>query len=319
VIEMLAAVLLTFAAVLLATFAFYFAFNAAKDSFELKRRLRQMATGGSIMTESTQQGLLREATSAEQFLARLPLARAIRNRVEASGVEITPSRFVLVTVALCVSGFCAMLIWKENVLVALLAALLLIPAPYSYLGYKKQKRSELFDEQLPDALTMVARSLRAGHSLASAVELISEEMPQPAGGLFKIAYEQQKFGVRMADALRALRGKIDSMDFNFFVTIVRINSDTGGNLSEILDKLAETIRSRMQIRRQVDVYTAEGRMSGYILVALPVAVFFMFYVMRPGYMDVFFTEPFCQLCLCGAAVGQFVGFLMIRKIVQIRI
>lgn len=316
---MLAAVLLTFAAVLLGTFALFFAFNTAKSSFDLKRRLRQMATGVTIMTESSSQGLLHEATGAEQLLARLPLARTIRRRVEASGVNITPSRFVLLTVALCVSGFCAVLIWQENALAALLAALLLLPVPFGYLGYKKQRRSQLFDEQLPDALTMVARSLRAGHSLASAVELISEEMPEPAGGLFKIAYEQQKFGVRMADALRALSGKIDSVDFNFFVTIVRINSDTGGNLSEVLDKLAETIRSRMQIRRQVDVYTAEGRMSGYILVALPVVVFFMFYVVRPGYMDVFFTEPFCQLCLAGAAVGQFVGFLMIRKIVKIRI
>jgi len=144
-------------------------------------------------------------------------------------------------------------------------------------------------------------------------------MPEPTGGLFKIAYEQQQLGMRITDSLRTLLKKIESIDLHFFVTIVRINNETGGNLAEILDKLADTVRSRLQIRRQVTVYTAEGRMSGYVLALLPVVVFIGFYFLKPGYMNVFFTDRNCQLVLFVAVMAQIIGFLVIRKIVDIRI
>ena len=132
-------------------------------------------------------------------------------------------------------------------------------------------------------------------------------------------HEQQLLGMRIADSLITLLDRIDSLDLHFFVTIIRINSETGGNLAEILEKLAETIRSRLQIRRQVQVYTAEGRMSGYVLLLLPVFVFVAFYIRNPDYMGVFFTERSCQLSLVAAGVAQIIGFMMIRKIIDIRI
>jgi tight adherence protein B len=208
---------------------------------------------------------------------------------------------------------------SRNTLAALLAMLVFGCIPFVYLGYRKQQRQTLFDEQLPDALTMIARSLRAGHSLLGAIELISQEMPEPTGGLFKIAYDQQRLGMGITDSLQTLLEKVDSMDLNFFVTIIRINNETGGNLAEILDKLADTVRSRLQVRLQVKVYSAQGRMSGYILSALPVVVFVVFYFLSPGYVNVFFTERICQFALIGALVAQFAGFLIIRKIVDIRI
>jgi tight adherence protein B len=239
--------------------------------------------------------------------------------IEHSGVTTRPIRFLIAIIIASTSVFAAMFALRGNLSAALLTAALVAVLPFGYLGYRRQQRQKKFGELLPDALLMIARSLRAGHSLSGAVELISQEMPEPVGSLFKIAFERQKLGMRIAEALGTLPAQIDSVDLQFFVTIIRINSETGGNLSEVLEKLAETIRARLQIRRQVQVYTAEGRMSGYVLVLLPVFVFIAFYLRNPSYMGVFFTEKSCQMSLIGAGLAQIAGFLMIRKIIDIRI
>ncbi|WP_035496961.1 type II secretion system F family protein [Citrifermentans bremense] len=316
---MTATLLLIFVAVFLGTFSLFSVLTRARHSNRLRHRLRKMGDGASSGTADSKHVLLPETTAAERFLARLPLAAFLKRQVSLSGVNISTLGFLLVTGSISALGFIVLFAWKENVFLSLLAALALAASPFAYLDYRRKKRLKLFAEQLPDALVMVARSLRAGHSLAAAVELISLELPEPSGGYFKLAYEQQKLGVRIADSLISLRERVDSQDFNFFLTVVRINSESGGNLSEILDKLAETIRSRLQIRRQVDVITAEGRISGYVLVALPVVMFAGLYLLRPGYLDVFFTQRLCQLILGAAVLGQVVGFFIIRKIVNIAI
>lgn len=319
---MIAAVLMIFAAVFLAVLALCFAVTAYRQSpaAELKRRLRRMEKGDSERPSEDLTGeLLRETTPAEKFIFQLPFFKMVKKLVEHSGVIIKPPVFMLLTVTLSALGFVSLYVLRGNLLTALLAAVVIAFIPFVYLGYRKQQRQNRFAEQLPDALIMIARSLRAGHSLTSAVELVSQELPEPAGGLFKIAYEQQHLGMRISESLGTLLEKIDSMDLNFFVTIIKINSETGGNLAEILEKLAETIRSRLQIRRQVQVYTAEGRLSGYVLVLLPVAVFIAFYLKNPAYMEVFFTEQICQMSLVAAGLAQVAGFLMIRKIIDIRI
>jgi len=319
---MIAAVLLIFAAVFLTILALFFTVTAIRQSpaAELKRRLRRLEKSEK---EGSYQGftgeLLRETTPSEQCIFQLPLLRRVKKLVAHSGVAIKPSSFVLLTGVLSASAFAALYVLRVNMPAALLAAVLLAFIPFAYLVYRKEQRQSRFAEQLPDALIMVGRSLRAGHSLTTAVELVSQELPEPTGGLFKIAYEQQLLGMRIADSLRTLLDKIDSVDLHFFVTIIRINSETGGNLAEIMDKLAETIRSRLQIRRQVKVYTAEGRLSGYVLVLLPVFVFVAFYLKNPDYMEVFFTERGCQMSLVAAGLAQIAGFLMIRKIIDIRI
>lgn len=319
---MIAAVLLIFAAVFLTVLALFFAVNSYRQSptAELKRRLRRMEkSANEHPSEALAAELLRETTPSEQIFFQLPLLRRVKKLLEHSGVAIKPSQFVLLTSLVSVSGFVALYVLSGNVLAALLAAVLIALIPFAYLGYRKQQRLTRFGEQLPDALTMIARSLRAGHSLTSAVELVSQELPEPSGGLFKIAYEQQQLGMRIAESLGTLLDRIDSMDLHFFVTIIRINSETGGNLAEILEKLAETIRSRLQIRRQVKTYTAEGRLSGYVLVLLPVFVFIAFYLRNPAYMEVFFTEQICQMSLIAAGLAQIAGFFMIRRIINIRI
>jgi tight adherence protein B len=148
---------------------------------------------------------------------------------------------------------------------------------------------------------------------------VGQEISEPVGGLFKTAYDQQFLGLRLIDALANMNERIDSLDLRFFTTAVGINTEVGGNLAEILDKLAETIRERVKVRRQVRVYTAQARMSGYILAFLPVIAFILFRFMLPGYEDELLNSTKGIYVLISAAVMQVIGFLVIRKIINIRI
>lgn len=315
-------VLTIFLAIFMAVLALCFGIQAARQSpgAELKRRIERMAASEKIEpTETITREIYRQTTPFEKFIRLLPLMGRITSLVEHAGLRIGPLRFVLLSGLVTLACTAIVYLLRGSLLAALLTLVVVGCLPVAYLVYRKQQRQTLFNEQLPDALTMVARSLRAGHSLAGAIELISNEMPEPTSGLFRTVYEQQQLGMRITDALRLLLNKIESIDLHFFVTIIRINSETGGNLAEILDKLADTIRSRLQIRRQVRVYSAQGRMSGYILTILPLVVFIAFSFLNPDYMKVFYTEKVCQFSLLAALLAQGIGFVMIRKIVDIRI
>jgi tight adherence protein B len=183
----------------------------------------------------------------------------------------------------------------------------------------KKRREDKFTEQLPDVMSMLSRSLRAGHAMNTAIELVGTEITDPAGELFRIAFEQQKLGLRIIDTLSNMTQRIESLDLRFFITAVSIQSDVGGNLAEVLDKLADIIRERLKIRRQVRVITAQGRMSGYVLSALPIIVFFAMNILNPGYEDPLFKDKIGQYMLISAVVLQIIGFLVIRKIINIRI
>jgi tight adherence protein B len=316
-------VILTFIAVFMICSALFLGITAAKQSpaAELKRRLRVMARSKNLQTlpDGLRSEIIRETPPFERFISHIPVLRNIDKWLDLAGLKITPARFLLYTLAITFIGFAVAFIIQRSYLIALLTGLIILALPFVYLMTLKRRREDTFTEQLPDALTMIARSLRAGHSLTSAIELVGKEMPEPAGGLFKTAYEQQKLGLPTPITLANMTLRIVSLDLRFFVVVISINSEVGGNLAEILDKLAETIRERLKIRRQVRVYTAQGRLSGYLLAALPIITFVIFAFMMPGYEDVFLKEKAGQQILALAALMQLTGFLIIRKIINIRI
>jgi tight adherence protein B len=316
---MVVTIALVFSAVFLGSFALVLAGANAGQSpaARAKMRLKMMAAGAQKRPE--RESLLQRNDRLAALSDWVPLMERVKRAVERAGLNISPALFALWVSAAAALTFLLFFLAKGSFMVALVAALTVVGGVRLFLAFKKRVREDRFTEQLPDALTMIARSLRAGHSMTGAVELLAEELPDPAGPLFKLAYEQQNLGMRMADSLATIPDRIDSIDLRFFVTIIRINSETGGNLSEILDKLADTIRARLQIRRQVQVVTAEGRVSGYVLMLLPIVVFALFYVLRPDYIGLFFTNHTLGVLLIGAAVAQVIGFMFIRKIVNIRI
>lgn len=316
-------IILTFIAVFLVVYASFNAVVAVRESPSaiLRKRLRRMAreSSGHGIPDDLRVDIIKETPPLERLFARIPVLKNLERVLDHAGLKISLNTFLLCTFVAMVAGFALGFIFTRKYLYAIAFAAIVLAAIYGYIRFLTFKRIDRFTEQLPDALNMIARSLRAGHSLTSAVELVSEEIDEPARELFKTAYEQQKLGIRITDSLVAMAERIESVDLRFFTMAVTINNDVGGNLAEILDKLAETIRERLKIKRQVRVYTAQGRLSGYVLGALPIITFFMFNILMPGYEDVLIKEKEGNVILGAAVIAQVIGFMIIRKIINIRI
>ena len=320
---MFAVVILTFVAAFLTSLSLFLGLTAAKDSpsSELKRRLRLMErdkTWNNLPSDLRME-IVRETPPLERLMARIPLLGKTEALLDKSGLKIKPAMFQLLVLASSTTAFAVVFIMRRDMLLSAMIAILFLILPYPVLISMIHHRRDRFTEQLPDALTMLARSLRAGHAFSASLELVGKELPNPAGELFKIAFEQQRLGLPATETLINMTERIESVDLRFFVLAISINADIGGNLAEILDKLAQTIRERLKIRRQVKVYTAQGRMSGYLLAILPVVTFIALEMLMPGYEDVLIKEKTGQYLLMGAIVWQILGFLFIRKIINIRI
>ncbi len=172
---------------------------------------------------------------------------------------------------------------------------------------------------MPDALELIGRALRAGHGLASGLNVVAEEMAPPIAQEFGRVYEEQNLGISLEDALRGLADRVPTMEVRFFVTAVVIQRATGGDLAEILDKIGRIIRERFQILGQVQALTAEGRLSGVVLLALPPSLLAFIYMTNPDYASALFTTSAGTKLLIGAAVLQVIGALAIKKIITIKV
>lgn len=287
---------------------------------ELKRRLQGMARQkGSEVPEELRVALTSGVSRAERFLARVPFTRNLAKTLNHAGIRISGVSFVALTAFAALALAVTAVLLSGRFLIGMLVAATVVLLAALLLKVRIRRRNAKFTEHFPEALSIISRSLRAGHSFTTAVQLVGQEIPAPVGPLFQGAYDQQQLGLRMTDALAGMNQKIESLDMRFFTTAVSINSDVGGNLSEVLDKLALTIKDRLRIYRQVQVYTAQGRMSGYVLGALPVVVFGMFSVMNPEYESVLLKETLGRYVLLFAALLQVAGLLIISKIIKIRI
>ncbi|MBJ6751047.1 type II secretion system F family protein [Geomonas anaerohicana] len=320
---MLPIIVVTFLAVFFLLLALYFGVTSVRSSpkYELKRRLQRLArdTSAQGLPEDLRAEIIREIPPLDQILAKLPLTRDLDKKLDHAGLNMTASRFLMLAVAGTVIGFLVILLLSKSFLIALLCAVMISLIPFVFLSFKISQRLERFTELFPDALTMISRSLRAGHSFNSAIQLVGEEIQDPVGELFKTAYEQQLLGLRITETLSNLNERVESLDLRFFTTAISINNDVGGNLSDILENLAVTIRERLKIRRQVRVYTAQGRMTGYVLGVLPVFTFLIFNILNPKYESLLYKETKGMFVLALAVVLQVLGFLVIRKIIRIRI
>lgn len=285
----------------------------------LKRRLQKMAAPRDNEMPELRAAIAREANRAGKVLTGLPFTSKLPKKLEQAGIDVSASVCLLLTSTLAASLVVGIIVQTGSVALGALAAGATLLLAELLLRLKAERRSNKFTELFPDALSIIARSLRAGHSFPTAIQLVGQEVPSPLGPLFRTAYDQQQFGLRMIDALTRMNERIDSLDLRFFTTVISINNDIGGNLSELLDKLAVTIRERLRIRRQVRVYTAQGRLSGYVLGALPVVSFAIFGMLSPEYEITLIREPMGRYVLAFAAFMQLAGLLMIRKIIRIPI
>ena len=191
--------------------------------------------------------------------------------------------------------------------------------PLLWILWRRRGRFKKFAKQLPDAMELIARALRSGHSLASGLHVIVEEMPEPISKEFGMAYEEQNLGVPIEDALKSMLDRMPNMDLKLFVTAVVIQRQAGGNMAEILDKIGYLIRELFKILGQVQALTGEGRISGVVLMGLPIALFLAVYHLNAEYVMLLFTDALGRKMILVAVVLQILGAVCIKKIVNIKI
>ncbi len=191
--------------------------------------------------------------------------------------------------------------------------------PIFLLRWKKRRKTAQFEKQMPEAMELLARSLRAGHTLPATMELVAQEIPRPLGEEMRITYEEQRLGLSVPQALRRMGERVASRDLGYFVTAVLVQNETGGNLAEILENIGSLIRERMKLTGKVHTLTAEGRFSALILMGLPVVTFLGLFVMKRDYIMPLFTDPLGKKML-GAMIGSMIiGAWVMKKMVSIKV
>ena len=289
-------------------------------ALRLESLLRAQERGSrDASVELFKQDLLATRTRLQRLLLRLPRSEALSRALRQADWQVSVPFFLAISVLAGAAGLLAgMLLWGV-LLVGLVLAGLAACGPYLYLMWRRKKRLEKFLEQFPDAIDLMSRAVRAGHAIASGFDMVASEMEAPVAEEFRQTHDEQKFGLPVTQALLNLNERVPLLDVRMMGTAIAIQREVGGNLAEVLDNIAHTIRERFKIQRQVKVYTAQGRLTGYILAALPILVGLGLSVINPEYFKILFEHEYGIFLLGSAALFQVLGYFWIRKIINIKI
>ncbi len=228
-------------------------------------------------------------------------------------------QFILLCIISSAATFILLFALQFSITGLTIGATVVFLLPWIWLLLRRRSRLKSFEKQLPDALELLSRALRAGNSLASGLNAVASEMPQPIAGEFRTVYDEQNLGLPIDQALRNMLQRIPNMDLQFFVTAVSIQRQAGGDLAEILGKISSLVRERFKILGQVKALTGEGRMSGVVLMALPIALFGAVYMLNRSYVMMLFEEELGRKMIYAAIAAQFVGGYVIHRIVNIKV
>ncbi len=254
-----------------------------------------------------------------RWLNQMNLAPASGLYLAQAGVTSTLGTLLLTSV----TGFAALACLLSFRFGASLPALLIsagfLPLPFFYVRRKRAKRLSKLEQQLPDALAMVVSALRVGHSLIASLGAVAAESPAPLSGELRRCFEENNYGIDLRTALVNLTNRAPIQDFRIFVAAVLIQKESGGNLAEVLEKVAQTTRDRFRLKKQVSVHSAQGRMTGWVLSLLPVVLGLAMYLVNPEGMSVLWTRPLGLKLLYTAAVMDVIGALIVQKIVRIKV
>ena len=244
---------------------------------------------------------------------------ALSRWIDQSGMKASISGVLLVALVLAgLTAFVAMMVTHTTISMPVGGAIG-FSMPFMVLRFKRTRRLRAFEEAFPEALDLISRALKAGHAFATGLKMVADEMSEPVGPEFRKTFDEQNFGLPLKDALENLTYRVPLLDMRFFATAVLIQRETGGNLSEILENLAHVVRERFKILRQVRVYTAHGRLTGYVLLALPAVLAVALSFINPEHMNLLFRERMGQIMLMVAIGMQFLGFLWIKQVVKIEV
>jgi tight adherence protein B len=294
--------------------------NMAKR--RLEKRLREVGSL-SLMQDGEAASVVRQEEQGplpgvEKLLGKTGAGLSLTRLIDQSGVRATTGGILVVSGGLALLGMLGVLLFAPAATYAPIG-FLLGAVPILFLMQRRGARIRKFEEQFPEALDLLSRALRAGHAFQTSLGMVADELPEPVGPEFKKTFDQQNFGLPLKECLFELSDRVPLVDVRFFATAVTIQRETGGNLAEILDKLAYVVRERFKILRQVRVHTAHGRFTGYVLLGLPAVLGIILSYLSPDHMNTLFTEPMGKTMLLGAGVMQTVGYFWIRQVIKIEV
>ncbi|MBT8336931.1 MAG: type II secretion system F family protein, partial [Gemmatimonadetes bacterium] len=290
---------------------------------QARRQLRALAGTSPEAGAASSAALLRQSGVGEGVLNRLahasPGVETAQRLLRQARIDMAVESFVAISVA-CALGLAAgVMVATGSLILTTVGAGIGVLLPYMWVARRRTKRTRDFEEQFPEAIELLTRAIRAGHPISSGMRMVGEDASETVAEEFRITFEEQRFGLPFEDALVNLVHRNDLVDVRIFATALLVQRDVGGNLAEILDNLASTIRDRFYIQRQLRVYTAQGRMTGWVLGLLPIVVGSIIWIIEPEYMALLLDGLGGRAILAFAALMQIVGVLWIRRVIAIEI
>lgn len=317
-------VVLVFVAVLLLLEGLYLMWKTYKgpEARKLERRLQALSGSGDGTPQAVllKERMLSEVPALQRWLLRVPRAQALDRMIVQSGLDWTVSKLLLGCAALGVMGFMAVSgLAHQSEFFGLLAGAALALLPFVFLLHRRAKRLRRIEAQLPEALDLVTRALRAGHAFSSGLQMIGEEMTEPIASEFRVVHDEVNFGVSLQQALTNLSERIPITDLRYFVVAVLIQRDSGGNLTEVLANLSRLIRERLKLLAKVRVLSSEGRLSAWVLGVMPFGLAGGMNLVNPEFMSLLWTDPIGIAIIKTMLVLMVIGILILRRIVRIHV
>jgi len=313
---------LTFVGVVAVVMGIYWTIVVRPEQAEasgVKRRLRPGKRRAIVSTTlASEEKKLSGIPALNAVLGRsTKVATSLRSLVDRSGLRLTAGALLLMSACLALAAFEICILLRVGVAAGIIAGGAAAIAPFLFVQYKANKRTDRFEELFPEALGLIVRALRAGHAFTTGLSMAAEEMDDPVGPEFRLLYEQQNFGMPLEDALRDFGQRIPLIDARFFVTAVLTQRQAGGNLAEVLENLIAVVRDRFKVKRQIRVVTAHARITGSVLMVLPIVCALLMLVLAPAHMKVLWTDPLGLRALWVGILLQIIGVLLIRRIIRI--
>lgn len=312
-----------FVAVVLSFEGGYMWWNARRgpEAKLMARRLRAASAGGHAAPQLTilKQRTLSSSAGLQRLLLAVPRVHALDRILVQSGLTMSVGDLLGLTLMLGAAGLCVPIVLGRGVLLGIGLALVLGSLPMLHILRAKAKRLERLENQLPDAIDLMGRAMRAGHAFPTALNMVGDEMADPIGVEFRTLFDEINYGIPLEGALLNLLSRVPSTDLQYFVVALMIQRETGGNLTELLDNISAIVRARLKLMGEIRTLSAEGKLSAWILSLLPFAAGLMINVVNPGFMTVLLTDPVGLKMVYGALFMIVFGIWWMTKIIKIRV
>ena len=301
-----------------------YAFRTAKnpDRAKIRKKIRKMSYDPVLEEDTTdiqRKVVYSEISALNEVLRRITLMERLNKLLYQSNAKYRAGFYLIMSAFIGLAVYMILTFFGYAFYVSIPAGIAGLASPFLYLRRKKKKRMAKFMKQLPEALDMVARSMKAGHAFSTGLKLAADEFEDPLGPEFDVALDEINFGVPVADALRKMTQRVDCVDLNFFVVAVILQRETGGNLAKIIENIATLIRERFIFYGKVKALTAEGILSMWILIALPFFLVGLLMLMSPEYMSQLFEETIGHFMIGGTLVMMFIGYVIMKRMVNIKV